>query len=185
MDAILFSFPHTFPSFWRLTLHYLNVFIWKWPSYTYNIKEWKKIRKHNSGMKYITTAIIVGMIIAIIVIMILWFSCAFLQDVALIRVKSLVLEMMDLILWVNLLTDLLHITGVDRGNPVIDVIPSFPSGRLPSRSSNDALYCERVKVSGLSRLEVRSYSSSFLVSLSPSAAIPERLHSKIQVCFHR
>ncbi|OAY44479.1 uncharacterized protein LOC110621667 isoform X2 [Manihot esculenta] len=75
--------------------------------------------------------------------------------------------------------------GVDRGNPVIDVIPSFPSGRLPSPSSNDALYCERVKVSGLSRLEVRSYSSSFLVSLSPSAAIPERLHSKIQVCFHR
>ncbi|XP_058002586.1 uncharacterized protein LOC110655736 isoform X3 [Hevea brasiliensis] len=77
------------------------------------------------------------------------------------------------------------VKGVDIGNPVIDVIPSFPNRRLPSPSSKDFLYCERVKVSGRSRLEVRSYANSFRVTLAPSAVIPERLHSKIQVCFHR
>ncbi|KAJ9179874.1 hypothetical protein P3X46_008188 [Hevea brasiliensis] len=77
------------------------------------------------------------------------------------------------------------VRGVDIGNPVIDVIPSFPNRRLPSPSSKDFLYCERVKVSGRSRLEVRSYANSFRVTLAPSAVIPERLHSKIQVCFHR
>ncbi|KAJ9131862.1 hypothetical protein P3X46_034769 [Hevea brasiliensis] len=75
--------------------------------------------------------------------------------------------------------------GVDLGNPIIDVIPSFLNGRLPSRSFKDVLYCERAKVNGHSRFQLGSYASIFLVTLAPAAVIPERLHSKIQVCFHK
>ncbi|XP_020534406.1 uncharacterized protein LOC105632703 [Jatropha curcas] len=76
--------------------------------------------------------------------------------------------------------------GVDLGNPTIAVNPSLLIGRLPiSSNSKDALYCERVKVSGHSRLELGSYPSSFRVTLVPATVIPERLHGKIQVCFHR
>ncbi|EEF36676.1 uncharacterized protein LOC8286501 [Ricinus communis] len=75
--------------------------------------------------------------------------------------------------------------GIDLGNPVIDITPSFLNGKFPNRVSRDVLYCERVKVSGHSRIEWGSYANSFRVTLAPSAVIPERLHSKIQVCFHR
>ncbi|KDP39653.1 hypothetical protein JCGZ_02673 [Jatropha curcas] len=75
--------------------------------------------------------------------------------------------------------------GVDLENPAIVVSPSLLIGRLPILSNpKDALYCERVKVSGHSRLELGSYASSFRVTLVPAAVIPERLHGKIQVCFH-
>ncbi|KAH7571658.1 hypothetical protein JRO89_XS04G0112500 [Xanthoceras sorbifolium] len=75
--------------------------------------------------------------------------------------------------------------GVDIENPAVDVTP-YP---LPDQSSTHdpehVLSCERVRVSGLSRLKLGSYASSFRVTLAPSTVIPERLHSKIQVCFHR
>ncbi|KAL5837384.1 hypothetical protein ACOSQ3_014553 [Xanthoceras sorbifolium] len=75
--------------------------------------------------------------------------------------------------------------GVDIENPAVDVTP-YP---LPDQSSTHdpkhVLSCERVQVSGLSRLKLGSYASSFRVTLAPSTVIPERLHSKIQVCFHR
>ncbi|XP_062166545.1 uncharacterized protein LOC133872909 [Alnus glutinosa] len=75
--------------------------------------------------------------------------------------------------------------GVDLESPAIVVTPSPVSGLSSSRGSKDALLCERVQVSGLSRLKLGSYASSFRITLSPSVEIPERLHSKIQVCFHR
>lgn len=74
--------------------------------------------------------------------------------------------------------------GVDLGNPTLDVIPSTLPGHLSSRGSKDVLLCERVQVAGLSRLKLGHYASSFRVTVAPSVVIPERLHSKILVCFH-
>ncbi|KAJ0078576.1 hypothetical protein Patl1_23483 [Pistacia atlantica] len=61
--------------------------------------------------------------------------------------------------------------------------PHVPLLDVPG--SKDVISCERVQVSGYSRLKLGSYANSFRVTLAPSVAIPERLHSKIQVCFHR
>ncbi|KAJ0079474.1 hypothetical protein Patl1_23479 [Pistacia atlantica] len=72
--------------------------------------------------------------------------------------------------------------GVDIENPAVDVTP-YPLAGVPG--SKDVISCERVQVSGYSRLKLGSYANSFRVTLAPSVAIPERLHSKIQVCFHR
>lgn len=74
--------------------------------------------------------------------------------------------------------------GVGLGNPTLDVIPSTLPGHLSSRGSKDVLLCERVQVAGLSRLKLGHYASSFRVTVAPSVVIPERLHSKILVCFH-
>ncbi|XP_050370528.1 uncharacterized protein LOC126788565 [Argentina anserina] len=68
--------------------------------------------------------------------------------------------------------------GIDIENPQVDVNPARPSG------SKDALFCERVRVSGISRSKLGSYANSFRIALSPSVLVPERLHSKIEVCFH-
>ncbi|KAL6228510.1 hypothetical protein ACLB2K_002459 [Fragaria x ananassa] len=68
--------------------------------------------------------------------------------------------------------------GIDIENPVINVNPAPVSG------SKDALFCERVRVSGISRSNLASYANSFRISLSPSVVIPERLHSRIAICFH-
>ncbi|XP_015900290.2 uncharacterized protein LOC107433519 [Ziziphus jujuba] len=78
-----------------------------------------------------------------------------------------------------------HLRGVDIRNPVLDITPSPLFGFSSSRGSKDVLSCERVQVSGISRLELGSFASSLRVTLLPSVVIPERLHSKIQVCFHR
>ncbi|KAJ3674785.1 hypothetical protein LUZ60_005401 [Juncus effusus] len=45
--------------------------------------------------------------------------------------------------------------------------------------------CERIQISPLSRLNLKSYSDAFRVSLNVSKSVPERLHWKIEVCFHR
>ncbi|WCJ43569.1 hypothetical protein M5689_024301 [Euphorbia peplus] len=76
------------------------------------------------------------------------------------------------------------LTGIDLANPVLDIIPASLTRQLPIHGSKDALYCERVKVSGRSRLEIGNYASVFRVTVAPFA-IPEGLHRKIQVCFHR
>ncbi|KAI7990843.1 hypothetical protein LOK49_LG12G02196 [Camellia lanceoleosa] len=76
--------------------------------------------------------------------------------------------------------------GIDLENPVIDVTPSPLTGyTLSSHGSKDVLLCERVQVVGQSRLELGSYASAYQVKLVPSAVIPERLHNKIQICFHQ
>ncbi|CAN1312695.1 hypothetical protein LINPERPRIM_LOCUS28723, partial [Linum perenne] len=75
--------------------------------------------------------------------------------------------------------------GVDLGNPRLDVNLQPGHVHSPGSDSKEALFCDRVKVSGLSRLKLASYSNSLRVTLVPSAVIPERLHRRIQVCFHR
>ncbi|KAL7197922.1 hypothetical protein ACSBR2_020445 [Camellia fascicularis] len=76
--------------------------------------------------------------------------------------------------------------GIDLENPVIDVTPSPLTGYTSSsHGSKDVLLCERVQVAGQSRLELGSYASAYQVKLVPSAVIPERLHNKIQICFHQ
>ncbi|BAT84972.1 hypothetical protein LR48_Vigan03g197000 [Vigna angularis] len=78
--------------------------------------------------------------------------------------------------------DPLTLKGVDVEKPVLEFSPSVLSG---SRGAKDALRCERVRVSGISRVKLGSFANSFHVTLAPSASIPEKLHGKIQVCFHR
>lgn len=75
--------------------------------------------------------------------------------------------------------------GIDIGSPSIDVTPYPLSEKSSVHGSHDVLSCERVQVSGYSRMKLGSYPSSFRVTLAPSVVIPERLHHKIQVCFHR
>ncbi|XP_022747633.1 uncharacterized protein LOC111297242 [Durio zibethinus] len=79
-----------------------------------------------------------------------------------------------------------HFKGIDLAtSPALDVTPTPLSGHSSVHGSKDVLLCDRVRVSGLSRLKLGSYASSFRVTLAPSVLIPERLHTKIQVCFHR
>ncbi|XVF30737.1 hypothetical protein REPUB_Repub16aG0084300 [Reevesia pubescens] len=77
------------------------------------------------------------------------------------------------------------IAAIDLASPALDVTPTPLSGHLSVRGSKDVLLCDRVRVFGHSRLKLERYASSFRVTLAPSVLIPERLHSKIQVCFHR
>ncbi|GMP98270.1 hypothetical protein CsSME_00046224 [Camellia sinensis var. sinensis] len=64
---------------------------------------------------------------------------------------------------------------IDLENPVIDVTPSPLTGYTSSsHGSKDVLL-----------LELGSYASAYHVKLVPSAVIPERLHNKIQICFHQ
>ncbi|KAI5316674.1 hypothetical protein L3X38_036381 [Prunus dulcis] len=85
------------------------------------------------------------------------------------------------LLTLSLATDDGAIQGVDLENPVLDVSPAL----LSTPGSKDVLLCERVRVSGISRLKLGSYASSLRITLSPSLGIPEKLYSKIEVCFHR
>ncbi|KAI7998675.1 hypothetical protein LOK49_LG10G01175 [Camellia lanceoleosa] len=76
--------------------------------------------------------------------------------------------------------------GIDVEKPNIDVIPSLLAGYASSsHGSNDVLLCERIRVAGQSRLKLGSYASAYQVTLVPSVVIPERLHNKIQICFHK
>ncbi|KAJ8763123.1 hypothetical protein K2173_025508 [Erythroxylum novogranatense] len=102
--------------------------------------------------------------------------------------SSLLLLLLSLNISLVLLAYAAHETapkGVDPENPVLDVTPSPLYGKLSGLGSKDILYCERVRVSGHSRLKLQSYANSFRVTLSPSLVIPERLHGRIQICFHR
>ncbi|XP_057437761.1 uncharacterized protein LOC130729926 isoform X2 [Lotus japonicus] len=74
---------------------------------------------------------------------------------------------------------------VNIERPVLDVSPSPLSGYPAAQGVKNILKCERVQVSGISRLKLGSYANSFHITLAPSVTIPERLHNKIQVCFHR
>ncbi|KAB2058627.1 hypothetical protein ES319_A11G246100v1 [Gossypium barbadense] len=75
--------------------------------------------------------------------------------------------------------------GIDLGSPALDVNPAPLYGHSSVHGSKDVISCDRIRVSGHSRLMLRSYASSVRVTLAPSVLIPERLHSKIHVCFHR
>ncbi|KAG6595474.1 hypothetical protein SDJN03_12027, partial [Cucurbita argyrosperma subsp. sororia] len=67
--------------------------------------------------------------------------------------------------------------SIDLGHPAEDIFPSSLSG------ASD-MQCDRVRISGLSRLKLGSFASAFRVTAVPSVVIPERQHAKIQVCFH-
>lgn len=67
----------------------------------------------------------------------------------------------------------------------MDVSPSMLSEHSTTHGAKNILQCERIQVSGISRLKLGSYANSFHITLAPSVAIPERLHNKILVCFHR
>ncbi|KAI3809437.1 hypothetical protein L1987_25410 [Smallanthus sonchifolius] len=73
--------------------------------------------------------------------------------------------------------------GIDVGNLVIDVTPTPLN--VPNGGSKDVRSCERVPVSGVSRLKLQHYASVYNVTLVPSVLIPKKWHTKIQVCFHR
>ncbi|CAK9160407.1 unnamed protein product [Ilex paraguariensis] len=78
------------------------------------------------------------------------------------------------------------VKAVDVENPVVDVTPTPIAGYTSSaRGSKDVVLFERVGVVGISRLKLGSYASAYRVTLAPSVKIPERLHSKIQICFHQ
>jgi hypothetical protein len=75
--------------------------------------------------------------------------------------------------------------GVDIESPTLGVSPSLLLGQSDTQGAKNIMRCERVQVSGISRLKLGSYANSLHVTLAPSVAIPERLHNKIKVCFHR
>ncbi|KAE8678218.1 anaphase-promoting complex subunit 6-like isoform X1 [Hibiscus syriacus] len=83
--------------------------------------------------------------------------------------------------------DTAQFKDIDLGSTTsaLDVSPTPLYGHSSVRSSKDVILCDRVRASGHSRLKLRSYVNSVRVTLTPSVLIPERKHSKIQVCFHR
>ncbi|XP_071720950.1 uncharacterized protein [Rutidosis leptorrhynchoides] len=72
--------------------------------------------------------------------------------------------------------------GIDVGHPTIDVTLKPIHGLI--QGSKDVESCERVPVHGISRLKLKSYAKAYRVMLVPSVVIPDRLHSRIQICFH-
>ncbi|KAI3994126.1 hypothetical protein MKX01_012383, partial [Papaver californicum] len=77
------------------------------------------------------------------------------------------------------------ITVVDLENPVLQFSPSFLPGYAATDGAKKTVHCGRVQIGGVSRLKFQSYANSLRVTLTPSVVIPERLHNKVQVCFHR
>lgn len=74
---------------------------------------------------------------------------------------------------------------VDFQHPVLYVQPTLLCGPSDSLNSKEVLLCERVQVSGHLRLKLQSYARALRVTVVPSASVPERLHSRINICFHR
>ncbi|KAF5178984.1 transmembrane protein [Thalictrum thalictroides] len=75
------------------------------------------------------------------------------------------------------------IKDVDIQNPVSNLILSPIVHHSSTHGAKHTVSCGRVRVSGLSRLMIKSYANSFQVTLTPSV-VPERLFSKIEVCSH-
>ncbi|XP_011653457.1 uncharacterized protein LOC101221567 isoform X2 [Cucumis sativus] len=69
------------------------------------------------------------------------------------------------------------IKSINLEHPAEDVFPSSLPGAIDIK-------CDRVRISGISRLKLGSFASSFRVTAVPSVVIPERQHTKLQVCFH-
>ncbi|KAK6944554.1 NEMP family [Dillenia turbinata] len=73
---------------------------------------------------------------------------------------------------------------INLTNPALEFTPSPVVGHSTFHEPRDFVSCARVRVAGLSRLRIGSYASAFRITLFPSVLIPDRLHDKIQVCFH-
>lgn len=64
---------------------------------------------------------------------------------------------------------------VNTQNPTIQLFPSLHAGS----------FCERVRVSGASRLNLKSYASSFYATVEASEDMPQKFQGNIGICFHR
>uniref|UniRef100_A0A7C9D7M2 Uncharacterized protein n=1 Tax=Opuntia streptacantha TaxID=393608 RepID=A0A7C9D7M2_OPUST len=76
------------------------------------------------------------------------------------------------------------IQDIDLERPVLTIKP-VPLPGLSHKGSKEPLSCERVCVVPVSRHKLKSYASSVRLLVVPSVVIPEKLHSRIQVCLHR
>ncbi|KAL5708713.1 hypothetical protein ACHQM5_019479 [Ranunculus cassubicifolius] len=76
------------------------------------------------------------------------------------------------------------IPEVNIDNPVLHFTPYRLDGLSPIKGSRD-MSCERVRIVGRSMFNIKSFANVLRVNLTPSVAIPERLHNKIEVCIHR
>ncbi|KAL6637204.1 hypothetical protein ACP70R_024776 [Stipagrostis hirtigluma subsp. patula] len=64
---------------------------------------------------------------------------------------------------------------VSLENPEVAFVPSSLGGQ----------FCERVRLSGIPRLHLRSYASQIRVRMNVSQSMPEKFHWKVEVCLHR
>ncbi|KAK8953054.1 hypothetical protein KSP40_PGU019961 [Platanthera guangdongensis] len=74
----------------------------------------------------------------------------------------------------------LHLKLVDSSylsiaNPMIQLTPPLQSGS----------FCERIRISGTSRFNFKSYATSLFVTVKASDEISQRLYGNIGICFHR
>ncbi|KAK9682233.1 hypothetical protein RND81_10G060100 [Saponaria officinalis] len=74
--------------------------------------------------------------------------------------------------------------SIDLDNPHLTIKPK-PLGSYSSKDDKDVISCERVHVVPRSRLKLESYASAIRLTVAPSVVIPEKLHSRIQICLHR
>ncbi|KAL6539691.1 hypothetical protein OROHE_011462 [Orobanche hederae] len=75
-----------------------------------------------------------------------------------------------------------HVSALVGSDVVVNATPAVLVGSVPSR---DVVWCARVTVSGLSRLNLKSYSSAHRITLVPSDEIQEKSYKKIQICLHK
>ena len=78
--------------------------------------------------------------------------------------------------WALILFLIYEIADVSLECPVIQFVP------LPHPAGYS---CERVFITGTSRLNLKHYASSLHVTLNASDATPEKIRGKIEVCSHR
>lgn len=62
------------------------------------------------------------------------------------------------------------------------VVNATPVVLVESILSKDVVRCARVRVQGLPRLKLRSYSNGHRITLIPSEDIREASYKKIQIC---
>ncbi|CAN6439894.1 unnamed protein product [Victoria cruziana] len=80
----------------------------------------------------------------------------------------------------------IQVVGITLENPTALLVPTGQSkSLLPGGKAVAFSACKRAQVSGLSRMNIRSYPNAFHIMLKPSEEIPEKYHAKIGVCFHR
>ncbi|XP_010521501.1 PREDICTED: uncharacterized protein LOC104800404, partial [Tarenaya hassleriana] len=102
-----------------------------------------------------------------------------------VRPLLLLICLLSFVIATHALQETSELKGVGPGDPILNVILVPLVGQQSVHGVKEVISCERVQVSGYSRTELRKYANSFRVNLAPAATIPERLHGKINVCFHR
>lgn len=85
----------------------------------------------------------------------------------------------------DMILKLIAVADIDIENPVVQLNPSPLAESFQFSGAKIMISCERVRVAGVSRFKIESFANSFQVTLRPSELIPQKHHSKIEVCFHR